>query len=103
MAFVRVASVSDIPVGSMKPCVVKHRRIVVVRTEDGWYALDDECTHDGAPISDGKIKGNDEIMCRRHGARFRLSDGAVTAPPALVPLETYEVKIDGEDILVNLD
>jgi 3-phenylpropionate/trans-cinnamate dioxygenase ferredoxin subunit len=43
------------------------------------------------------------VVCARHGARFDLATGAVKAPPALVPLEVYELRIDGDSILVRVD
>lgn len=100
--FQKVASVSDIPTGSMKGYRIEHQRIVVAHTADGFYAVVDECSHDSAPISDGEVIGQ-EVVCARHGARFDLRTGAVTAPPAVVPIDTLEVKIDGDDILVVID
>ena len=100
--FTKIARLQDIPVGSLLPFDVKQQKFIIARTEEGVYALANECTHDSAPISDGKLKKT-EVMCRRHGARFDLKTGAVTAPPALVPLDTYEVKIEGDDVFVMLD
>ena len=99
--FVRVAAKSEIPEGSFKAFDVRHNLIVVVHTSEGFFAFVNECTHDSAPISDGRLKGN-EIMCTRHGARFDVKSGAVTAPPAIAPLDTFEVRIDGDDVHVKL-
>lgn len=100
--FVKVAQTGDIPVGQMRGFEIGPHRFVVVHTPDGFFAVVDECTHDSAPISDGRVRGN-EVMCTRHGARFDLRNGAVTHPPAIVPLETLEVKVDSDDIMVLLD
>jgi len=100
--FVRVASTADIRLGEMRRFEVGHQRFVVAHTQDGYFAVVDECTHDSAPISDGQVHGR-EIVCARHGARFDLGTGAVTAPPALVPIDTLPVKIDGSDISVLLE
>ncbi|MDZ4723162.1 MAG: Rieske 2Fe-2S domain-containing protein [candidate division Zixibacteria bacterium] len=99
--FVRIASTEDIPQGKLKAFEVNHVLIVVAHTVDGFYAVADECTHDSEPIHTGRIRGN-EIMCSRHGARFDLKTGAVTAPPAVVPIDTYELKIEGEEIFVRV-
>lgn len=101
-AFVRVASVNDIPVGTLKAFEVGYFRFIVAHTAEGFYAVADECTHDGEPIHTGRIRG-EEIMCTRHGARFNLHSGEVTAPPAIVPIDTLQVKIDGNDIQVFLE
>jgi 3-phenylpropionate/trans-cinnamate dioxygenase ferredoxin subunit len=97
----RIGRTSEIPLGSMKHFEVGADRIVVAHTPDGYFAVADECTHDSAPISDGEIDGT-EVVCMRHGARFDLKSGAVTGPPAIVPVDTYEVEIDGDNILVRL-
>jgi len=100
--YVEVADEKDIPSGTTKAVEIKHHRIVIAHTDSGYYAIENECSHDSAPISDGKLKG-DVIICRRHGARFDVTNGAVMAPPAIVPLETYQLKIVNGKILVLLD
>ena len=100
--WVRVAATSDIPEGKLKGFEVGYNRFVIAHTSDGFFAVADECSHDSAPISDGRVRDG-EIMCTRHGARFDLKSGAVTAPPALVPIETLELKVEGRDVFVRLD
>ena len=100
--FVRVATSSDIPVGGLKGFEVGRNRFVIAHTAEGFFALADECTHDSAPISSGRVRGN-EIVCPRHGARFDLKTGAVTAPPAVVAIDTLTVKIESDNILVWLE
>ncbi len=100
--FKKVASVNDIPAGSMKAFEIRHNRFVVCNTGDGVFAVVDECSHDSAPISAGELRG-DEVVCPRHGARFNVKDGSVKAPPAIVPIDTYDVKVEGEDIYVLLN
>jgi len=100
--FVKVATTGEIPVGRMKGFEIADEKIVVAHTEKGFFALVDECTHDSAPISDGRIR-NGELLCKRHGARFDPETGEVLAPPAIVPLDTLELKIEGEDIFVLLE
>ena len=101
-AFVKVAKTSDIPEGSFKSFEVDFNRFVVAHTPEGFFAFVDECTHDGEPFGKGRLKG-EQIVCPRHGARFDVRSGDVAAPPAIVPLDTYELKIDGDDISVKLD
>ncbi len=100
--FVKVARTDDIPLGMIKAFEVGYDRVVLAHTDDGFFAVADECTHDSAPISDGKLRGND-IMCTRHGARFDLRTGAVTAPPAIVPIDSYEVKVEEGDVFVKIE
>ncbi len=100
--FGKVASVKDVPEGSMKAFEIGYHRFVLCHISSGIFAVADECSHDSAPISDGELRG-EEIICPRHGARFNVKDGSVKAPPALVPIDTYETKVEGDDIYVLLD
>ncbi|MFQ6007950.1 MAG: Rieske (2Fe-2S) protein [Candidatus Zixiibacteriota bacterium] len=100
--FRKIATLNDVPPGTMKSFEFRHHRFVLCNTGAGVFAVADECSHDSAPISEGELRGQ-EIVCPRHGARFNVKDGSVKAPPALVPIDIYAVKIDGEDIYVRLD
>ena len=100
--FKKVATTVEIPDGEMRAFQIGHDRIIICQIKGEFHALIDECTHDSAPISTGHIQNN-ELVCPRHGARFEIKSGAVKAPPALVPLDTYEIKIDGNDIYVKLE
>lgn len=100
--FKRVTTIDQVPPGTMKPFVVGHDRILVCNVNGELFAVADECTHDAAPISTGRLF-KEQLVCPRHGARFNVKTGAVEAPPAVVPLDTYEVKLEGEEVLVALD
>jgi 3-phenylpropionate/trans-cinnamate dioxygenase ferredoxin subunit len=100
--FKKVATTSEIPKGEMRSFRVRHDQVVIAHTDDGFYAFADECTHDSGPIYEGQIKDH-QVVCPRHGARFNIVTGAVEAPPAVVGIDTYEVKVDGDDILVKFD
>jgi 3-phenylpropionate/trans-cinnamate dioxygenase ferredoxin subunit len=69
------------------------RMIIVVRSGAAYFALEDICTHDGAPLTGGEIDGA-EIVCPRHGARFCLKTGAALTPPAYEPVRVFETKIE---------
>lgn len=79
------------------------RAIAVVRTEDGTvYAIDDTCSHADVSLSEGDIEGC-EIECWAHGSRFDLRTGESHELPAMTPIRTYPVRVDGDAILVNVD
>jgi 3-phenylpropionate/trans-cinnamate dioxygenase ferredoxin subunit len=101
-AFVKVVSTTEIPEGQLKGLAVGPHRIVVAHTQDGFYAVNDECTHESRPLRTGTIHDG-QIMCQAHGARFDLKTGAVMAPPAIVPLEMLETKIEGDFVYVLLE
>jgi 3-phenylpropionate/trans-cinnamate dioxygenase ferredoxin subunit len=100
--FVKMAAVDDIPPGTFKAFEVDFDRVLIVHTDEGFFAMADECTHDSGIISDGLLIGH-EVVCPRHGARFDIKTGAVTAPPAIVPIDTYDLKIEDNNILVRVD
>lgn len=100
--YVKVAGVDEIPVGKMMAVEAGHKRIVLCRHEDGFYAVADECSHDYAPISTGRMRDH-EIVCPRHGARFDIRTGDVKAPPAVVGVERYETKVENGNVYVLVE
>lgn len=98
--FVKVGRVSDVPEGRAEIFDVDDRKIAVFRLNDGFYAIEDICTHDGGPLAEGLIDG-DVIECPRHGARFDIRTGAVLAMPATRPVPTYAVRVEGDEIQVG--
>jgi 3-phenylpropionate/trans-cinnamate dioxygenase ferredoxin subunit len=77
--------------------------VAVARADDGeFYAINDVCSHGEVPLSEGEIEGC-EVECWAHGARFDLRTGAVTELPAIDPVDSYPVTIDGERVLVDVD
>ena len=100
-AGVTVARTQEIPVGQCKPVQVRGKNLLVCHTEQGFYVIDDTCTHDDGPLADGWLEGN-AIECPRHGARFDVTTGHVLCLPAAVPIRSYPVKVEGDDITVQL-
>jgi nitrite reductase/ring-hydroxylating ferredoxin subunit len=74
----------------MKLLHVAGRRIVLARTEDGYRACDDRCTHKGGPLSDGVLACG-TVQCPWHGSQFSVKSGQVKAGPAEKPIQTYRV------------
>jgi len=99
--FVRVGRVSDVPDGRPEVFDIEDRKIAVYRLEGAYYAIDDICTHDGGPLAEGEVEG-DVVTCPRHGAQFSIKTGAALRFPAITPVDTYPVRVEGEDLLVGL-
>ncbi len=99
--FVRVGKTIDVPAERAEVFDVEDRKIAVFRLEDGYYAIDDLCTHDGGPLADGEVE-EDQVICPRHGARFSIRTGAALTFPAVTPVDSYPVRVEGEDLLVGL-
>lgn len=100
--YVKVAAAEDIPVGQMKAVTIGHVKIAVCHLENGFYAIADECSHDYAPISTGRVRG-DEVVCPRHGARFDIRSGKVAAAPAVADIDTYKTKVEDGQVYVLMD
>ena len=95
--FVKIATTADIPPGKVNVYEAGGHRIAVCNVDGKYYAVDDTCTHDGGPLDQGELEG-DQIECPRHGARFDVKTGKVLALPAVKPVNTYAVRVDGEQI-----
>ena len=75
---------------------------LILRVGDDLYCVEDVCTHDGQPMTDGELSGC-ELACPRHGAKFDIKTGAATKMPATEPVRTFEVEVRDGNIYVNYD
>jgi 3-phenylpropionate/trans-cinnamate dioxygenase ferredoxin subunit len=102
MGYVRVAKVSDVPVGRVKIVEAGDEDVALCNVDGEIYAVANVCTHDDGPLGEGFLLGCD-IECPRHGARFDVRTGEVRSLPAIMPIPTFEVKVEGDDVLVDVD
>jgi 3-phenylpropionate/trans-cinnamate dioxygenase ferredoxin component len=101
MSFTRVCAIVDVPPGEALAVDVDGTGVALVHTGEDWYAIDDECSHAAIPLSEGDVEGC-EIECWLHGSRFDLRTGKPSGPPATEPVAVYPVKVEGEDVLVDV-
>ena len=99
--YVRVGKASDVPAGRAEVFDVEDRKIAVFRLEGAFYAIEDICTHDGGPLAEGEIE-DDQVICPRHGARFDIKTGAALTLPAVTPVESYPVRVEGNELYIGL-
>ena len=97
MSYVPVAHESDVSPGEVKIVDAQGKSLCLGHCEDGtWGAIDNVCTHDGGVLGEGELE-DCQVECPRHGARFELLTGRVTALPAVFPVNAYPVRVvDGE-------
>ena len=100
--FVKVAATSEIPDGSMKQVSVGEIDVMLANVNGTFYALNNKCTHAGGPLAKGKLEGF-VVQCPLHGSKFDVRTGAVAGPPAQIPERVFAVKVEGKDVLVNVD
>lgn len=98
--FVKVATTGELAPGWGKLVEVSDKRIALFNVDGTYYAIDDECTHEGGPLSEGDLAG-DIVECPWHLAQFNVKTGEVVSPPATDPVPSYRVKVEGEDILIE--
>ena len=99
--FVKVAAVDEIASGGGKLVEVDEVRIAIFELDGEYYAIEDVCTHDGGPLVEGKIVNECQVQCPRHGARFDIRTGAALSFPAFEAINTYAIRVEGEDVFVE--
>ena len=111
----RVASIDDLPEGTMKKYQVQDAEILIARIGGRYYATQNKCPHFGGDLSKGKLEGS-IVTCPRHGSQFNLTDGSVVSwlkgtgimssigktLKSPQKLTTYSVKFEGQDIMVEI-
>ena len=102
MGFVKVGTVGEVPPGTAKVYEVGDRFVAVCNVDGTFYAIADVCTHDGGPLDQGELDGY-EIECPRHGALFDVRSGKALTLPAVGPVQSYPVQVEGDDIKVEID
>jgi len=99
---IKVATISEVPNFGKKVVSVNGQELVLVNIKGSVFAFENECPHQGSPMTAAIVKDN-YVSCPRHGYRFNLSDGKwkCSDHPELT-LRTYPVELVGADILVDL-
>jgi len=112
----RLANINDLTEGSMKRFQVEGMDILMASIGGKYYAAQNKCPHLGGDLSKGKLEGT-ILTCPRHGSQFNLTDGSVvrwlkgaglisTIGKTLKSpqkLTTYNIKVDGQDIMVEIN
>jgi 3-phenylpropionate/trans-cinnamate dioxygenase ferredoxin subunit len=101
MGFVKVALVKDLEPDKMIGVEADGKEILVANIDGKYYAISDRCTHMSCKVSEGSLKGQN-VTCPCHGSVFDLKTGNVVKGPAKKPEPVFQVKAEGEQILVNI-
>ena len=100
-SFQKVAKTTDIPPGQRLVVELDEITVAIFNVDGDFFCIEDQCTHDNGPVAEGPLDGH-TIMCPRHGALFDIRDGSVISMPAVVPIPSYPVKVEGDDILIEV-
>lgn len=98
--FVKVASLSELAVGSCKTVQVDGKEMAIFNVNGTVYALDNTCLHQGGPLGEGFLEG-DVVTCPWHGWEYKVTSGENVGNSAL-KVAAYAVQVEGNDIKVAL-
>ena len=98
--FVHVGKLSGLPAGERLGAWVSGIKVLVANVGGQIVAVDEQCTHMECSLLDAPMKEG-IIVCPRHLAAFDVRTGKVLRGPATEDLPTWNVKIEGDDILVE--
>lgn len=101
MAFVRLASTTEIKTGKMERFSHQGVRILICHVEDDFYAVSETCTHEDFSLYLGALHG-EVVKCSLHGGKFNVKTGAPVEEPACHALRTYPLELRGSDIYVDI-
>ncbi len=96
-----VAKLSEIAPGTTRRVVIDSIGVLLCNVGGTIYAIEDVCTHDGGPLDQGELEG-EQVVCPRHGATFDVRTGEALTLPAVMPVMTFEARVEGDDIYIDL-
>ena len=97
-----VAKLSEIAPGTTKKITIGSTDVLLCNVAGTIHAIEDVCSHDGGELDQGELE-DCRIMCPRHGAYFDVTTGQALTLPAILPIPTYAVSIDGDEIRISLE
>jgi nitrite reductase/ring-hydroxylating ferredoxin subunit len=101
MPFVKAASTKDVKPGQMKEMKIEEKEICIANVAGQFFAIGNRCTHMKCRLSDGTLDGSN-VTCPCHGSTFNVQTGNVINGPATRPEPSYQVKVENNQVLVNV-
>ena len=99
--FESVAKLGDVNDGELAMFEVAGNQVAIANVGGSIYGFDDVCTHMGCSLAEGEL--NETIVtCRCHGSQFDVMTGGVRRGPAIDPVSTYTVRVQGDTIEVEV-
>ena len=102
MSFQRACAVAEVEDAKPFAVTVDGVDVAVIRDGEDFYAIRDECSHAAIALSEGDVDGC-LIECWLHGSTFDLRTGQPTTLPAFQPVAVYPVRVEGDDLLVDVE
>ena len=98
----RACALDEIPEEGAIRVVLDGIPICVARSEGEVFAINDVCSHADVSLSEGDVEDG-TVECWLHGSTFDLRTGKPTCLPAVKPVATYPVTVEGDDVFVKLE
>jgi nitrite reductase/ring-hydroxylating ferredoxin subunit len=97
---IQVCATGDVPEGEALKVETEGLTVAVFNVEGDFFVTDDHCTHGPGSLSEGFLEGH-EIECDFHQGCFDVRTGEVTSPPPMVPVKSYKVVVDGDQVMIE--
>jgi nitrite reductase/ring-hydroxylating ferredoxin subunit len=97
---IQVCATSDVAEGEALKVETEGLTLAVFNVEGDFYVTDDHCTHGPGSLSEGFLEDH-EIECDFHQGCFDVRTGEVTSPPPMVPVKSYKVVVDGDQVMIE--
>jgi nitrite reductase/ring-hydroxylating ferredoxin subunit len=101
MAEFAVTALDQLGSRELAAFAVSGKRIAIAHVGGSFYAFGDTCTHQGCSLADGKLEAS-IVTCPCHGSQFDVTTGDVVRGPAGEPVRSYPVRLDGDELQVEV-
>jgi len=99
--YIKVAKVNEMPPGTAREFHANGKVIALFNVEGKFYATDNVCLHRGGPLGNGPLEG-EVVTCPWHGWQYNVTSGEAVFNKE-IKVDTYEVKVEGDDIVVGIE
>ena len=97
----RAVALSEVPPGKIVGVELEGKKLILTNFEGIVYALSGICTHEYYELALGFMI-EERVVCALHLSQFDLRTGEVFNPPAVEPLQRFNVKIEGDSVFVEV-
>ena len=98
---IELCSTEEVAAGTALKVETEGLELAVFNLDGTFYVTDDHCTHGPGSLSEGEIDG-DVVECNFHGGCFNIKTGEVVEPPCIVPVRTYQTRVEGGKVVIIL-
>ncbi|HEV7746387.1 MAG TPA: non-heme iron oxygenase ferredoxin subunit [Pyrinomonadaceae bacterium] len=99
---VKAAEIRELSPGTGKVVQVDDHEIALFNVDGEFFAINNICSHSGGPLCEGDLSA-DIVECPWHGAQFNVRTGAAICPPAPADVRSFPVRVEGNDVLIELE